>query len=279
MNTFYIAGAFVPEDKATVSANDMSVLRGYGVFDFLRTYNRHPFRLQAHISRLANSARLIDLSLPCSEEDIYNITMETLKRNADLAEANIRIVVTGGISSDSITPEHQSKLLVMVTQLHHFPAEWYRDGVAIITTHNERYLPGAKSIHYIPAILSLSRARQQGAIESIYVDRYGRLLEGTTTNLFAFIGNKLVTPGISILPGITRQTVLELIQNEFQVEIRDILCEEIRLMDEAFITASNKEVVPVIRIDDCILGNGQPGQKTRRIMALFREYTQSSKAD
>ena len=87
------------------------------------------------------------------------------------------------------------------------------------------------------------------------------------------MGNKVVTPGISILPGITRKVVLKLIANEFDVEIRDIHKDEMRLMDEVFITASNKEVVPVVRMDDRVLSGGKPGERTRRIMQQFADYT------
>ena len=273
MNLFYVGGEYLPENQAAISVNDIGLLRGYGVFDFLRTYNRRPFYLDDHVARLANSAKLLDLALPCSQNEIFDITMKTLARNKDLAEANIRLVITGGISADSITPANKTTLLVMITDLHNCPAEWYRDGTVIITTNDERYIPNAKSTNYIPGILALSRARQQGAIESIYVDRYGRLQEGTTTNFFAFMGSKLVTPGISILPGITRKVVLKLIAKEFDVEIRDIHREEMRLMDEVFLTASNKEVVPVVRLDDLIVSNGKPGERTRRVMQLFADYT------
>jgi branched-chain amino acid aminotransferase len=134
-------------------------------------------------------------------------------------------------------------------------------------------MPGSKSINYIPAILALGRARQQGAIESIYIDRNGRLLEGTTTNLFAFIGDTLVTPALSILPGITRQVIISLAKDKFDLQIRDVHKNEMRLMDEVFLTASNKEVVPVVRMDDIRFGGGTPGERTRQVMQMFAEYT------
>jgi len=273
MNVFYVDGEYLSENQAAISVKDIGILRGYSVFDFLRTYCRRPFYLEDHVARLANSAKLLNLALPCKQSELIDITIKTLDHNKDLDEANIRLVITGGISADSITPTNKTKLLVMVTNVHNCPAEWYRDGAAIITTNDERYIPNAKSTNYIPGILALSRARQQGAIESIYVDRYGRLLEGTTTNFFAVMGNKVVTPGISILPGITRKVVLKLIAKEFDIEIRDIHRDEMRLMDEVFLTASNKEVVPVVRLDDLIVSNGKPGKHTRRIMQLFADYT------
>jgi branched-chain amino acid aminotransferase len=273
MNIFCIDGEFVPENQAVLSVNDIGLLRGYGIFDFMRTYNRRPFYLEEHVARLANSARLTGLAMPWSQGQIVEMALKTLERNPELSDANIRLVITGGISADSITPENKTSLLIMVTDLHRCPPEWYQDGVVIITTHDERYMPRAKSTNYLPGILALARARQQGAIESIYIDRYGRLLEGTTSNLFAFIGDKLVTPGTAILPGITRKVVLELAEKEFEIEIRDIFRDEVRLMDEVFLSSSNKEVVPVVRMDELIFSGGKPGQRTRRLMQRFADYT------
>jgi branched-chain amino acid aminotransferase len=273
VSIYYVDGRYLPADQAVLPVNDLGLLRGYGVFDFLRTYKRRPFLLKDHIARLARSAELIDLPLPCSESQIMDIAMETLGRNTGLAEANIRLVVTGGDSIDSITPGERTRLLVMVTELHPCPEQWYCDGAAVITTRGERYLPLAKSTNYLPAILALSRARRQGAVESIYVDHHGRLLEGTTSNFFAFIDGTLTTAGDAVLTGITRKVILQLAQEQFAVEIRDINQKEIHRMEEAFITASNKEVVPVVRMDEHIIGSGRPGERTRRIMQLFAEYT------
>lgn len=274
MNIYYVDGEFTPEDRASIPVNDLGVIRGYGVFDFLRTYNMRPFFLEEHIRRLEASARLIELAMPATRREIYGITLETLSRNrGNMAEAEIRIVVTGGMSPDGITPQGASRLLVMVAPHHSYPAEWYRDGAAVVTIPDERYLPGAKTTNYIPAILALSRARRQGAVESIYIDRNHRLLEGTTSNLFAFIGDRLVTPGASVLPGITRKVVLGLAGMEFQVEVRDIHRDEVRLMDEIFLTSSNKEVLPVVSMDALPVGGGIPGPRTRRIMERFAAYT------
>ncbi|WP_373498376.1 aminotransferase class IV [Desulfococcus sp.] len=276
MNIYYVDGEFVAEDRAAISVNDLGVIRGYGVFDFMRTYKMRPFFLEDHIRRLETSARLIELAMPRTRREIFGITMETLSRNrGHMTEAAVRIVITGGVSPDGITPPSAARLLVMVTPHHPCPAEWYRDGAAVITTPDERYLPGAKSTHYIPAILALSRAHRQGAMESLYVDRTHRLLEGTTSNVFAFIGERLVTPGASILPGITRQVVMALAGIEFNVEVRDIHRDEIRVMDEVFITSSNKEVVPVVSLDGLTVGDGSPGPRTRRIMELFAACTRA----
>ena len=165
----------------------------------------------------------------------------------------------------------------MITALHALPKEWYTAGVKIITSHIERYMHGAKSTTYMPAVQVLKNAREQKAIESIYIDRNKRVLEGTTSNFFAFINNKLVTAKDGILPGITRQVLLEILQDEFEIEVRDIHIDELKTAEEAFITASNKEIVPVTKIDNLVLSNNKPGEKTKRIMEIFKGYTDNYK--
>ncbi|GAB6191080.1 aminotransferase class IV [Desulfocastanea catecholica] len=275
MDIYYVNGAFVEEDQATISVNDLSVIRGFGVFDFLRTYNGIPFHLDDHLQRLERSARLVGLQLPHPTAEIREITLETLGRNSH-PESNIRLVVTGGLSSDGITPGDSPQLLIMVTPVKEMPPQWYTEGAKIITCHVERFMPGAKSINYIPAILCQREARQQQAIEAVYVDRNGYMLEGTTSNLFAFIGDTLVTPPCNrVLPGITRQVVIRLAEKEFTVVERDLHKDEVRLIDEAFLASTVREVAPITAIDAVKIGDGRPGGRSRKIVELFREYSRS----
>lgn len=273
MNIYYVDGQFVEEHQAQIPVDDLSVIRGFGIFDFLRTYNGLPFHLEDHLLRLQRSARLIGLQLPHSLTALAEIVRETVARN-DHRESNIRIVVTGGISLDGITPGNAPRLLVMISEVKPMPAEWYTDGAKIITCHMERFMPGAKSINYIPAILCQAEARSQQAIEAVYVDRDGYLLEATTSNFFAWRGDTLITPPCDrVLPGITRQVVLQLARREFTVLERQIHKDEIRLLDEAFLTSSVKEVAPIVTIDSVRIGDGRPGSRSLRILELFREYT------
>lgn len=270
MSIYYIDGEFVRSHDATLPADDLAVLRGYGVFDFMRTYGGRPFHLDAHLQRLERSARLIHLDLPVSIDEIERVTLETVERNG-YPEANVRIVVTGGTSEDNITPNGGARLLVMVTPWKPQPEAWYRDGIKIITNRTERYLPEAKTINYIPAIIALKKAHAQGAIDAIYIDKHGHALEGTTTNLFAFFGDRLVTPGKDVLLGITRQTILELASDRFQVEVTDLPLADLLRADEVFISSSNKEVCPVRLIDDHVIGQGVPGPRTGFLMEHFAQ--------
>ncbi|MGA2937390.1 MAG: aminotransferase class IV [Syntrophobacteraceae bacterium] len=275
MDTYYIDGKFVSDDRSFISAKDIVVLRGFGVFDFLITYNKRPFHLEEHVERLENSARCIGLEINHTNSEICEIVQETVKRNHHHMESGVRIVYTGGISSDGLNPEGRGILMVMVTPKLELPPRWYTDGAKIITVDVERFLPSAKSTCYLSAVHAVQQAKKQKAIEAVYVDRNNRILEGTTTNFFFVKKNRLVTSHRDILPGITRSVIIELAKDFYGVETRDIDSSEVYDMEEVFITASNKEVIPIVKINDLQIGNGRVGEHTRRIMQMFRDYTNS----
>lgn len=273
MDIYYVNGRFVKEADAHISVSDLSVIRGYGIFDFLRTYNGVPFHLGEHLSRLQNSGRLIGLGLPCPLEEIEVLVLRGLTESRH-KEKNIRIVVTGGISDNGITPGNAPQLLLIISATTPFPFSYYQQGAKLITSHIERFMPGAKTINYIPAILCQKEARDQGAIEAIYVDRDGYLQEGTTSNLFVVRDGHLITPSCDrILPGITRQVVLELAKENVEIAERPVHKDEIRLLDEVFITSSVKEVIPITAIDSVIIGTGSIGPVSQKVMELFKEET------
>ena len=273
MDTYYINGQYVDEDKCVLSVKDIIVLRGFGVFDFLVTYNKRPFHLKEHVQRLVNSAQKIVLKIKHSSDEICEIVEETIRRNTHHDESNIRFVYTGGISSDGVTPEGNGYLIVMVTPKLQLPDWWYSEGAKLVTAEIERFIPGAKSTNYLTAVWALERAKAMGAIESIYVDRNNRLLEGTTTNFFCFKENKLITPKLDILPGITRGVLVDLVKGHFDLDVREIQKDELPSMEEVFISASNKKVVPIIQLDDIVIGDGRPGRRTQKVMQLFKDYT------
>ncbi|PIE67403.1 MAG: branched-chain amino acid aminotransferase [Deltaproteobacteria bacterium] len=275
MAIYYIDGEFVPAEQAFIPVDDLSILRGIGVFDLLRTYDGKPYFLDAHIDRLEESARKIDLALPWSHGEIAGIVKETLARN-DIPEATIRIVVTGGSSKDFMTPSGRPRLLVLVSPIPRMPARWYTDGVKIVSWEVERPIPGAKSINYISASLALKKAAAEDAIEALYIDRSGLALECTTSNLFAFIQGELVTPGRGILSGVTRKVVLELAQGLFPIQIRDLSRTELVQADEVFITGTSKGLLPVVQVDEHTIGDGRPGPRTKQLMEEMKKHTEKT---
>jgi len=276
-NVFYVDGQFIAQDGATLPITDLAILRGYGVFDFMRTYGGKPFMLEEHLARLQRSAGLIDLPVPWSNDELKQIVLETVARNPHLDEANVRIVITGGESPNFLIPEDKPRLLVLVTPSIQIPQHYYTHGVKAITEVAARYVPEAKTINYIQAVRAMRRAKAQDAAEVLYISADGLALEGTTTNVFGVYGQTLVTPKDGILTGITRKVVLRLLrENGYTVDERALPLQELLRADEVFITASNKQVMPVIQIDDTRIGDGQPGAVTQQVMALYKAYTHAA---
>ena len=271
-DTYYIDGEFVRADQASIPVDDLAILRGYGVFDFLRTYGGKPIFLSDHVARLQHSATEIGLEMPWRPNQIVELVLETLARNSH-TESNIRIVVTGGSSPDFITPSDQPRLLILITALMKAPDWWYNRGVKIITLHARRSFPGAKSIDYIPATVALKAARRQEAVEAVYLDQADHILEGTTSNIFVFFDNQLVTPEKEILSGVTRKNIIQLAGELYNLEVRQISRNELLSASEIFITSTNKGVVPVIEVDQTVIGNGAPGNCTRELMNAFKAHT------
>lgn len=275
MSVYYINGEYVDSTKATIPANDLAILRGYGVFDFLRTYGGVPFQLGAHLRRLEQSAKLLELNCPWDIEELMTIVMETLKRNT-YAESNIRIIVTGGDSPDNFMPQGKSRLMVMVTPIPDINQAYYTDGAEVVTMEIERYIPGAKSLNYIPGIIARRKALQINpkSIETIYRVN-GNVIEGTTTNTFMVKDGIWVTPGDRLLPGITRSETIKLLESYTTIETRDIPLEEYTSADEVIITSSTKDVMPIVKVDDTVIGDGKLGQHTKTLMKAWRAMTEA----
>jgi branched-chain amino acid aminotransferase len=265
---YYVNGSFVPADQATLPVNDLSIVRGYGVFDYTRSYHGKPFKLYEHLLRLERSAKAIDLALPWSTQELTGIVQATFDRNG-YADAGIRIVATGGPSADFMTPADQPSLLVMITPIKSSMAQQQAEGAKVTTVTIDRVLPTVKSINYMGAVMAVEAAKRQGSVEAIYRTHDDRLTEGTRANLFAIRGNQLITPKEEVLAGITRAVVMEIAEDEFEVVESDLFYAALANYDELFITSSTKEILPVVQVDDQVIGDGKPGPKTQKLLDLF----------
>ena len=276
--TYYVNGEFVPIAEAALPLNDLGIVRGYGVFDLLRTYGTTPFRLRDHIRRLESSAAQIGLAMPWSRQELEEIVLQTYQRN-EIPDASIRIVVTGGPSQNFMTPQGKSSLVVMVHPVSPYPERYYTEGCKATSTLIERTMATVKSLNYIGAIMAMNDADKSGAVEAIYLDNHDRLTEGTRANLFVVRGDLLVTPREGVLKGITRQVVLDLATaNDFEVVEGPIHYHDLGNLDEAFLTSTTKEVLPIVQIDEHVIGTGKPGPHTQRIIELFHKYVRSVSA-
>lgn len=273
INWHYLNGKWVKTEGFKISAFDLAVTRGFGAFDFLRTYDRQPFCLDDHLNRFFNSAKLLGLKVPKTKKEIRNIIFEGIKKNPG-GKLNIKIILTGGETTDGITPTGKHLLLLTFTPAVEYPKKFYQKGVSVITIKGSRFLPQVKYLNYTQAVLAMMRAKKEGAEEALYVDEKGRITEAARSNFFAVIGGRLVTPKIGILFGITRKVVLELAEKlNIPFEEKDIFVSQIKDFNEAFISASNKEIMPAIQIDNQIISDGKVGKITKKLMKEFKAFT------
>jgi len=265
---YFVNGHFVPEDQAVLPVSDLGIIRGYGIFDLFRTYNGRPFKMREHLIRLQNSAQGLDIPLRWTLDKLEGIVRELLARNA-YPESVVRIVLTGGPSENGFLPTGEPSLAILVTPLRPTPSEVFERGTAVITVPAHRFMPTVKTLNYIPAIIAVKQAITQGATEALYVNDQDHILEGTRSNFFVFKGDTLITPREGILFGITRNVVLELAQSHYEIQERAILRRELAEVDEAFYTSTTSEVMPIVRIDDQMVGHGRPGSRTMDLRARF----------
>ena len=275
MNTdfvYYVNGEYVPAATASIALNDLGIVRGYGVFDVLRTYGPVPFALRQHLERLQRSAAALELPLPWSLPQLAEIVHATLARNGHPHDVSVRLVLTGGASANFLTPEDKPSLAVILTPVRPYPPEFYAAGGRLITVDYARFMPEVKSLNYITGILGQKRARAAGAVEALYRTPTGEVTECTTSNFFAFRGDQLITPVAEVLPGVTRDVVLEIASDMFDVVLAPLHYAELGEFDEAFITSTTKEVMPIVGVDDIVIGAGRPGLRTQRLLEAFRHY-------
>ncbi len=268
----YSNGKVVTTEQAGIPINDIGLLRGYGVFDLLRTYRGVPFHFDEHFARLVRSARTLGLRVPVSRGKLESIVAVLLKKNK-FPESNIRIVLTGGkVINGMQYDKARPTFFVLVEPLHVMPQAAYQKGVKLITHEYRREFPQAKTLSYLTAVALEGRRRKEKAFEALYVWQ-GKALEASTSNIFMFRGNNLVTPKDDILIGVTRTIVLKLAKSAYDTRERDISVKELLSADEAFITATNKAIIPVVNIDGVKINDGKIGKHTRYLMDVFAHYT------
>ncbi|PCH98991.1 MAG: aminotransferase IV [Bacteroidetes bacterium] len=265
----YHNGHIIPTAEAKVHISDLGLVRSYAVFDFFRTYNGQPFRMLDYLARFRNSASSLRLPFEYSDDEVWHIVGQLLVKS-ELEEAGIKLILTGGESSDSMTIE-KPNLFIQVMELDELSEEHYLNGVKLITSEFQREIPTVKSTHYLNAI-KLQPVKESGGAYDVLYHFNNMVLEVPRNNFFLIVGDALVTPKDDVLLGITRKVVLELARDHFNVEERAVELEELRDADEAFVTGTTKRIVPVVHIDDYQIGSGRVGEGTKKLIKLFDEY-------
>ncbi len=266
-NHCFLNGEIISTEDAKISIFDIGVLRGYGVFEFLRTYNGKPFLYDQHFDRLNNSAISMGLKVPFSKEEILSTINNLLIKNGG-GDQGIRMVLTGGnaiggISFDSNRPT----FFIINEELALLNNKFYREGVALMTIEHQRNIPKSKTTNYVFPI-STKINMSSDFCDLLYLSD-GKVLESSTSNFFILKDGKIITAKDNILFGTTRNFVIDMLKDNYEIEERDLLVEELNFADEAFLTATNKNILPVVMVDNQKIGNGLVGENTKKIMDLF----------
>ena len=279
----HLNGSLMPRAQARVSVFDQGFLYGYGLFETMRAYRGTIFLLDRHLRRLLSSAELIGMGSQLAEIDFSKACVDTLKANG-LKDARLRLTVSRG-EVDSFPGSGGGTPTVLVTAKGYspIPAEIYSKGFRVYLSSfcrcSQSPLSRLKSANYLLNVLARTEAEAAGLDEALLLNEQGFITEGSISNVFFVTGSALVTPPLEsgILPGITREVVMELASalgiNVAEGEVR---LKDLGQFDEAFLTNSVMEIMPLVGVRDntgkvITIGSGKPGKLTRRLMAAYKE--------
>ncbi|MGH9332817.1 MAG: aminotransferase class IV, partial [Vicinamibacteria bacterium] len=279
-NLVNVDGKLGSEEDRLLSAFDQGFLFGASVYETIRTYQGKTFLLARHLRRLRDSADALDIRLDASDEEIAARVQETLVA-AGNAESSIRIVVSAGVGAIDYREGSASRptVVIVVRPLPEYPESLYREGARAVFVSVMRAAPGGldpriKSSNVLTNLMALREAHRKNAYEALMLNPRGEVAEGSMSNVFIVSKGVVRTPPISagILEGITRELVIEVArEGGYPVEERAFAPKELFEADEVFITASARQIVPIVRVDETLIGNGNPGPVTRQLIARYQD--------
>ncbi len=281
----FIDGTLYSEAEAKVSVFDHGLLYGDGIFEGIRFYNGRVFRLEEHLERLWDSARSICLEIPMSMREMTEALLDTIRQN-ELRDGYIRLLVTRGVGNLGLNPAQckRPSVIIIVSTIALYPPEIYARGLTVVTCATRRTNPSAlnpavKSLNYLNNVMARIEANLAGADEALMLNDAGNVAECTADNLFVVKNGNMFTPPTTAgaLRGITRAVVFE-IAAELGIKATDadITRHDVFVADECFLTGTAAEIIPVIKADGRLIGNGKPGPITTSMIARFREMTHES---
>lgn len=267
---YYFKGNF--SDSLSIDAGNLALLRGYCAFEYLRTYNKKPFCLEAHLKRFLFSIEQMGLKIAYSFRDLEAITYQLIDK--EQSECGIKWYATGGMSLDGLRHQEKAEVFAFSLPMSGPNPSLYKAGIKTETFKIQRPLPEAKTTAYFQACQILSR--RLDLQEILYLNDQNQLLEASTSNLFLVKNKTIYTAKSDILQGITREVVLGLIKDKYPVNFEEVPYSELSSFSEVFITATNKEVLPVRQIDNLFF---TVGPVTQDVIDIFSKMTQSESLD
>ena len=266
----YINDRFVNDEDAVLHVFDLSIQRGYGIFDFFRVVDGQPLYMDFHLKRFYGSARAMHLSVPYEPDQIKAIAHQ-LVQNTSGKEQGIRITLTGGYSANGYSLATPNLIMTCGPVKICNEAD-FEKGFNIITHEHIREFPEVKSINYLMAVWLQPLLVERKADDVLY-HKNGIISEFPRANVFIVTHDKkLATPAKNVLPGITRRNIIELAGNVMPVEVRDISVDELMAAPEVFLASTTKLVMPIVKINDKPVGDGTPGEYSRILYSKLLQF-------
>jgi branched-chain amino acid aminotransferase len=283
----FLNGEFVPSDQACLHIYDHGFLYGDGAFEGIRAYNGRAFKLKEHIHRLYNSLRALWIEMPYGSDQFIANVNELVAKN-EVKDGYIRVTVSRGVAlgldPKNITTE--PTVVISSDKLSLYPWSMYENGLNVVTVAtrvaNPQVLePRIKSLgKYLCNIQAKIEANQVGAGEGLMLTEEGYVAECTGDNVFFVRDGVVHTPAahLGILEGITRATVMEILENIMKMKVVEGVYTRFDLYtaDECFLTGTAAEVIPMVTLDDRRIGDGKPGPITKQLMEAFRDYVENT---
>jgi branched-chain amino acid aminotransferase len=281
----WLNGEITPMELAKTPVADHAHLYGDGLFEGIRIYGRKVFKLDEHLDRLYHGIDFLGYEMHLAKADLRALVLD-MCRQSDLDNGYIRLNVTRGtgLGLDPKNINRNPNVMIMVSSLALYPPEAYEMGLHVVTT-TLRVIPAdsldprLKCIgRYAANILAKQEANRAGAGEGLMLNQQGMIAECTGDNIFLVYGKVLRTPHAScgILAGITRATVIDLAREAgYTVEETFLTPFDVFTADEAFLTGTAAEVIPMVSLDGRMLGCGKPGSVTQELIGLFRGHTET----
>ena len=250
----------LPQETASLLVKDLSIQRGYGVFDFLKLVNGNPVFIDDHLARFFYSAAEMRLEILQTPEELKELIYILTSKN-NLPDSGIRMTLTGGYSPDGF---NLTKPNLVITQqvLKHKPDS---NGVRLITYPHQRQFPHVKTIDYLMAVWLRKYIFENNSDDVLYYQNED-VTECPRANFFIVDQNdRIITPARNILKGVIRKNILALAASGYRVLERKISKEEISQAKEAFITSTTKNILPVIAVDGYLINDGSVGEITKAL--------------
>ncbi len=285
--TVNIDGRIVSEQQASISVFDHGFLYGEGVYEVLRTYRKEPFLYEPHMTRLRQSAEQIALTVPWTDAELHSRIAATIAASDIPGEAYVRILLTRGVGELVYDPAAcPNPTTVIIVKPHvDAPTAAYEDGVTIslvpiVRNHPASLNPRIKSNNLLNNALAMQQAVKRKSFEALMRNHRGELCECAQSNFFVVTGGIVRTAPLDagLLAGVTRAYVLELARAlGYRTREEALFEEDLASADEAFLTSTTREIVPVVRVDSQTIGAGVPGPITRALIAEFHKRTAALK--